>query len=47
MRTPVEWRGSRVPHLYVRETAGGSVRFDAYRKIDGQPRRRVINASSV
>jgi integrase len=46
-RTPVEWRGSRVPHLYSRPTASGDVRFEAYRKVGGRVMRRVIDADSV
>lgn len=46
-RTPVEWRGCRVRHLYARTTSDGVTRFEAYRKIDGRPLRCVFDAVLV
>ena len=46
-RIPVVWRGNRVPGLYERVTSTGERRFDAYRKVNGQPRRMAIDATTV
>lgn len=46
-RSAVEWRGQRVPHLYARATTSGLTRFEAYRKVNGRPLRRVLDATST
>jgi integrase len=46
-RTPVVYRGERVPGLYVRRDSSGAERFELRRKLGGKAVRRTLDASTV
>jgi integrase len=46
-RTPVEWRGSRVPNLYTRVTSDGATRYDVLKRLDGRLHRHTLDVASV
>jgi integrase len=46
-RSPVVYRGERVPSLYVRRDKDGSTRFELRRKMGGKAVRRTLDAVTV